>query len=30
MEFSHYEPVPRQVAEAVIEEVNKAKAAARA
>jgi elongation factor G len=30
MEFSHYEPVPRQVAEAVIEEVNKARAAARA
>jgi elongation factor G len=30
MEFSHYEPVPRQVAEAVIEEVSKAKAAARA
>ena len=30
MEFSHYEPVPRQVADAVIEEVNKAKAAARA
>lgn len=30
MEFSHYDPVPRQVAEVVIEEVNKAKAAARA
>jgi elongation factor G len=30
MEFSHYEPVPRQVAEAVIEEVNKSRAAARA
>jgi elongation factor G len=28
MEFSHYEPVPRQVAEDVIAEVNKAKAAA--
>lgn len=30
MEFSHYDPVPRQVADVVIEEVNKAKAAARA
>jgi elongation factor G len=28
MEFSHYDPVPRQVAEAVIEEVNKARASA--
>src|SRR5579863_5492403 len=28
MEFSHYDPVPRQVAEAVIEEVNKARATA--
>jgi elongation factor G len=30
MEFSHYDPVPRQVADAVIEEVVKAKAAAKA
>jgi elongation factor G len=30
MEFSHYEPVPRQVAEEVIAEVAKAKAAAQA
>jgi elongation factor G len=30
MEFSHYDPVPRQVAEAVIGEVAKAKAAANA
>ncbi len=30
MEFSHYDPVPRQVAEEVIEEVAKAKAAAKA
>jgi elongation factor G len=28
MEFSHYDPVPRQVAETVIEEVNKARASA--
>jgi elongation factor G len=28
MEFSHYDPVPRQVAETVIEEVNKARATA--
>jgi len=30
MEFSHYDPVPRQVAEEVIEEANKAKTAASA
>ncbi len=30
MEFSHYEPVPRQVADEIIEEVAKAKAAAQA
>ena len=30
MEFSHYEPVPKQVAEEVIAEVAKAKAAAQA
>src|SRR4029079_14122640 len=30
MEFSHYEPVPKNVADEVIEEVAKAKAAARA
>jgi elongation factor G len=30
MEFSHYDPVPRQIADAVIEEVAKAKAAAQA
>jgi elongation factor G len=29
MEFSHYDPVPRQVAEAVIAEVAKAKADAK-
>jgi elongation factor G len=28
MEFSHYEPVPRNVADEVIEQVTKAKAAA--
>jgi len=28
MEFSHYDPVPRQVAEAVIAEVNKARSSA--
>jgi hypothetical protein len=30
MEFSHYDPVPRQVAEEVIADVAKAKAAAQA
>jgi translation elongation factor EF-G len=30
MEFSHYDPVPRQVAEEVIEAAAKAKAAASA
>jgi elongation factor G len=30
MEFSHYDPVPRQVAEEVVAEVTKAKAAAQA
>jgi elongation factor G len=30
MEFSHYEPVPRNVAEQIVEEVAKAKAAANA
>jgi elongation factor G len=30
MEFSHYEPVPKQVADEVIEEVTKARAAANA
>jgi elongation factor G len=28
MEFSHYDPVPRQVADEVIAEVNKARTAA--
>ena len=30
MEFSHYEPVPKQVADAVIADANKARAAANA
>jgi elongation factor G len=30
MEFSHYDPVPKNVADVVIEEVAKAKAAAKA
>jgi translation elongation factor EF-G len=30
MEFSHYEPVPKQVADEVIAEVTKARAAANA